>query len=289
MMKSKNKILSFPALPAFCVLMLLGSASAQEIPVDLELALGADVSGSVDEEEADLQRGGYIAAFRHPSIIDAIRNGPYGRIAVAYYEWAGFDHMRVIADWTLIKDRQTALAFADALTRNPPQTARRTAISAALEFGSTWFDKNDYTGRRRVVDISGDGPNNWGEPVTAARARAIARGVIINGLPIMNDRPSLFGRAPMKNLDLYYRNCVIGGPGAFLITARNFKDFPRAIMRKLILEIADLRPPTASPLLRRVALQQKAPPCNIGERMRQWRLENDETRLRLPGPPQAGN
>jgi len=277
-------------LAAVTVVLMLGlPAGAAEVPVDLELALGIDVSGSVDEDEARLQREGYINAFRHPRVIEAIRNGPIGRIAVAYYEWAGFGHMRVIVPWTVVDSEKASHLVADALTRNPPQTARRTAIADAIVFGTTFFDDNGFEGRRRVIDISGDGPNNWGESVTAARDAAVARGITINGLPIMNDQYSFGGLPPTPHLDLYYRNCVIGGPGAFVVPAKDFGDFARAVLRKMILEIADIHPdPEPAPGtvaarllrgvpahafapagLRRVAEPRFAPPCNIGER--QWR------------------
>ncbi|UCH75895.1 MAG: DUF1194 domain-containing protein [Rhodospirillales bacterium] len=213
---------------------------AAERPVDLELALAIDVSGSIDPEEAALQRQGYIAAFRHPDVIRAIEQGMLGRIAVGYYEWAGYGHMRVIADWTEISDANSANAFADLLTLNPPQTAYRTAIAAAIDFAALWFGMNDFEGTRRVVDVSGDGPNNWGDPVVIARDRAVAQGVTINGLPIVNNRPSLSGRRQIPNLDLYYRDCVIGGPGAFIVVANTFDEFAVAIRKKLIIEIAGL-------------------------------------------------
>ena len=217
-------------------------ARAADAPVDLELALGIDVSGSVDEEEAVLQRNGYIAAFRHPSVVDAIQHGRLGRIAVSYYEWAGFGHTKIIAPWTLIRDKTTADAFATQLTKEEPETARRTTIAAAITFGADYFEQNRFAGKRRVLDISGDGPNNWGDRVDSIRNLAVARGITINGLPIVNDRPTFSGRPPMKNLDLYYRDCVIGGPGAFFVVANDFKDFTRAVLRKLILEIAGKQP-----------------------------------------------
>jgi hypothetical protein len=270
--------------------------TAADTPVDLELALGVDVSGSVDEEEAVLQRNGYIAAFRHPSIVDAIQHGALGRIAVSYYEWAGFGHMKIIAPWTLIRDKESANGFADLLTRELPETARRTAIAAAIDFGTGYFDDNGFAARRRVLDISGDGPNNWGDRVNLARDRAVARGITINGLPIVNNRPSFSGRMPMANLDLYYRDCVIGGPGAFYIVARDFKDFARAVLRKLILEIAGRQPlerekrqTQRHPLFIRVAnklhpANRTAPPCDAGEQMRWQRLEDDDDIL-FPLPP----
>ena len=266
------------AILGFGGIGLLAPASAAQVQeVDLELLLGVDVSGSIDEFEALLQREGYIAAFRHPMVVKAIRGGMLGRIAVAYIEWAGFGHKKVIVGWTLIHDKASADAFAASLTTEPPETARRTAIAEAIQFAVPYFDANDYAGLRRVFDISGDGPNNWGDPVDAARDAAVSKGVIINGLPIMNDRFSLSGRSPMADLDLYYKKCVIGGPGAFIVVARNFKDFASAVRRKLILEIAGLAPrvaPRVAPrdapggsLMRRVQMKQPAgPPCDIGER-----------------------
>lgn len=265
-------------------------SAAAELEVDLELALAVDVSGSVDEEEAMLQRNGYIAAFRHPSVVDAIRSGPLGRIAVSYYEWAGFGHMKVVAPWTVVHDKASADALAGRLEREVPATARRTAISSAITFGAGHFDDNGFAGRRRVLDISGDGPNNWGELVTAARDRAVARGITINGLPIINERPTFSGLPAMRDLDLYYRDCVIGGPGAFYIVARDFRDFGRAVLRKLILEIAGLQPPRdvarrtggggeRGPLLRHVAdapPEKRTPPsCEAGYRQI-WRYFHDE-------------
>lgn len=256
-------------------LLIAAPAQAQDVKVDLELALGVDVSGSVDFEEAKLQRNGYIKAFRHPAILEAIQRGPLGRIAVSYYEWAGYGHMKIIAPWMVIHDQKSAEAFAAKLQEEEPETASRTAIASAITMGAAWFDKNNYTGTRRVIDISGDGPNNWGEMVTAARDRVAAQGITINGLPIVNDRPSFSGRPPMKDLDLYYRDCVIGGPRAFYVVAKNFNDFGRAVIRKLILEIADLQP--SKPLLHHAQFtRRKGPPCDIGERRRMWRMMEDE-------------
>jgi hypothetical protein len=272
----------FVAILGIALFATASPASAAKVQeVDLELLLGIDVSGSIDDVEAQLQREGYIAAFRHPMVVRAIRSGILGRIAVAYVEWAGFGHKKVIAGWTLIHDRASADAFAARLTREPPETARRTAIAEAIQFAVPFFDSNDFTGLRRVFDISGDGPNNWGDPVDEARDAAVKKGVIINGLPIMNDRPSFSGRAPMPDLDLYYKKCVIGGPGAFIVVARNFNDFASAVRRKLILEIAGLAPrdaPNWKPRARVSApggggirpvlvTEPVGPPCDIGE----WR------------------
>ena len=264
---------------ALISVLLLGLAGrpAGAVPVDLELLLGVDVSGSIDDEEAILQRDGYIAAFRHPMIADAIRSGFHGRIAVAYYEWAGFGHMKIIAGWTLIDGPQSALAFADKLTEVPPETAHRTAISEAIEFAVGYFDDNEVEGKRRVVDISGDGPNNWGPLVTTARDRAVAAGITINGLPIINDRLSPFGWPTITDLDLYYRDCVIGGRGAFMVLANTFNDFAAAVLKKLVLEIAGLQPDNgeigASRTLARPVALRMPPPCDIGER--RWE-DNDD-------------
>lgn len=253
----------------FSVVAISAATAETRTPVDLELILAVDVSGSIDDDEALLQREGYINAFRHPDLVRAIRGGMLQRIAVAYYEWAGFGHIRTIVGWTLIEDRETAFAFADSLTRDPPLTARRTAISAAIEFAVPYFERNDFEGTRRVVDISGDGPNNWGTPVIIARDKAVAAGVTINGLPIMNGREGPSGWPQQPHLDLYYRDCVIGGPGAFIVVANSFEDFGTAIRRKLILEIAG-RSPTAR--LEAVATGI-TPPCDIGER--RWRDLDD--------------
>lgn len=254
---------------ASVTLALYAERAGAAEPVDLELALGIDVSGSVDDEEARLQREGYIAAFRHPDVIRAIQGGFLQRIAVSYYEWAGYGHNRIIAGWTMIDGAATANAFADKLTLEPPQTASRTAIASAIGFAVTWFERNEFEGTRRVVDISGDGPNNWGEYITRARDKAIAAGVTINGLPIVNDRPGPSGWSQMRNLDLYYRDCVIGGPGAFIVVANTFEDFATAVRRKLILEISGRAPP-ARPM---PAQARVAPPCDSGERA--WEDRDD--------------
>ena len=254
--------------------MLTTEASA-ETPVDLELALAVDVSRSIDAEEAQLQREGYIKAFRDPEVINAIETGMLGRIAVGYYEWAGLLHAHVVVDWTLIEDAASTHAFADALSRNVPLSASRTSISGAIDFAQPWFNDNGFEGSRRVVDVSGDGPNNWGELVTNVRDRAVAAGVTINGLPILDVGGGLFSRFNIADLDLYYRDCVIGGTGAFLVVAADFNDFARAVRRKLVLEIAGLQPPAtpatiAGPIKVQAREQSRiAPPCDIGETM--WR------------------
>ncbi|MDH3738229.1 MAG: DUF1194 domain-containing protein [Alphaproteobacteria bacterium] len=261
----------------FCIVAasLLTVPALAETAVDLELAIGVDVSRSIDAEEAKLQRQGYIKAFRDPEVINAIETGMLGRIAVGYYEWAGLLHGHIVVDWTRIEDATSAHAFADALARDTPLTASRTSISGAIDFAQPWFDNNGFEGNRRVIDVSGDGPNNWGELVTKMRDRAVAAGVTINGLPILDVGGGLFSRFNIANLDLYYRDCVIGGTGAFLVVAADFNDFARAVRRKLVLEIAGLQPPIIPAQINgpiKVQANQPArvsPPCDIGETM--WR------------------
>jgi hypothetical protein len=261
-------------LAAGLVVGLLGAVEARaETAVDLELALAVDVSRSIDPGEAQLQREGYINAFRDPEVIRAIETGMLGRIAVGYFEWAGYGHAEIIVDWRLIEDAASANAFANALDVGNPVSASRTSISGAIDFAWPWFDNNGFEGNRRVIDISGDGPNNWGDFVNRARDRAVAAGVTINGLPILDPGFGLFSRFNIGNLDLYYRDCVIGGTGAFIVVAADFNDFARAVRRKLVLEIAGLQPP---PVHGPIAVQadertQASPPCDIGERIRRDR------------------
>ncbi|BBK29759.1 uncharacterized protein DUF1194 [Stella humosa] len=216
-------------------------ARAAGEPVDLELVLAVDVSGSVDAVEARLQREGYVAAFRDPEVVRAIRSGMVGRIAVLYFEWASQHESRVVLDWQVVADAGSATAFADRLASEPVLRGRRTSIAAAIDFAVPHFGRR-YEGTRRVIDLSGDGPNNDGAPVVPARDRAVAAGIVINGLPIINERQFTWGLPNLKELDLYYRDCVIGGPGAFYIVAEDFESFAAAVKRKLVLEIAGRMP-----------------------------------------------
>ena len=206
--------------------------------VDLQLVLAVDISGSIDADEAHLQRQGYIEALTHPAVLSAILSGPLKRIGVAYVEWAGDHYQEIVADWAVIHDAESAQRFADIIASQPLDRAQWTSISAVIRFGMDMLNLSPFQSRRRVIDISADGANNNGSLVSAMRDRAVAAGIAINGLPIINGRRSRYGMAPMPNLDKYFRECVIGGPGAFLIVANGFKDFARAIRRKLILEIA---------------------------------------------------
>lgn len=209
-------------------------------PVDVELVLAVDVSRSMDDEEFSLQREGYVAALRHPDFISAVRSGVHGRIALTYFEWAGTVRDGTQVPWGIIDSAESANAFAAMLERRPFDTYRGTSISTALSFGSALFDANEVDGMRKVIDISGDGPNNAGEPVLAARARALAQGIVINGLPILVN-PS----RTVEELDRYYAECVTGGPGSFVLPIRDRSEFATAIRRKLILEVsgAEVEPP----------------------------------------------
>lgn len=219
------------------LLVLLAASPARAVPVDLELVLAVDVSYSVDAEEAQLQRQGYFEALVHPRVLQAIAGGPNRAIAVAYMEWAGNFHTRIIAGWTLIRDRASAEAFVARIAASPPTGASRTSISGAIDFSARMFDDNGFEGTRLVIDVSGDGRNNQGRPAWAARDDAIARGITINGLPITSGNAN-FGRPPEDDLADHYRDEVIGGPGAFLVVAEGFGAFTNAVLSKLVREVA---------------------------------------------------
>ena len=210
--------------------------------VDLELVLAVDVSESMDKGEARLQREGYIKAITDPRVIAAIRSGVFGRIAVAYVEWSAATQQRPVTGWMVIENAAGAAAFADALSRAPIGTGRWTSISGAIDFAVPMFEANRFEGTRRVIDVSGDGNNNHGRSVILARDAATARGITINGLPVIHKRVN-FNWPPMPYLDVYFRNCVIGGPGAVSVMAEDMADFAASVRRKLIYEIAGLPAP----------------------------------------------
>jgi hypothetical protein len=218
-------------------------ARATEIAVDLELVLAADISGSMDDVELALQREGYLKALTSPRVIKAIQSGPHRRIAIAFVEWAGPHWQNLVADWTLVYDAPSAHAFAAKIAEETVDNESRTSISTVIDFIAPMFAANNFKGKRRVIDISGDGVNNRGRSVIAARDEALARGITINGLPLINDRDSPHGRPAPVDLDLYYQEFVIGGPGAFLIPVTGMKNFAQAILAKLIREIADTDAP----------------------------------------------
>ena len=223
-----------------------GGASAQEANVDLELVLAIDVSRSMDDEELELQRQGYAGAFVHPGVIAAIRGGALGRIAVTMVEWAGAHHQRVIVPWRVVDGAAAGEDLADAILATPKLSFNWTSISGAIDFSVTLFGAGGQRGTRRVIDVSGDGANNNGRPASLARDAAVALGITINGLAIVNDRPTPGGwrRFDQQPLDQHYRENVIGGPGAFLMVAEDFDSFAYAIRNKLIREISGVDGPT---------------------------------------------
>jgi len=206
--------------------------------VDLELILAIDVSGSIDEEEAALQRQGYLRALVHPQVLQAISGGERRKIGIVYIEWAGYHYQRIVADWALISDRASAESFVAKIAAVPVSTERWTSISGAIEYAMKRFEVSPFQGKRRVIDISGDGRNNNGRDLAEVRREALAKGIVINGLPIVNDRPTRWGTPPERDLDLYYRDHVIGGPGSFYIVADGFPAFANAIRTKLVREIS---------------------------------------------------
>jgi hypothetical protein len=236
-----------------------------DLPVDVELVLAVDVSGSMDQQEHRVQRQGYALALAHPEFVRAVRSGGFQRIALTYVEWAGPGRHAVILPWTAVADEEDAERVAGHLAATPISFMRGTSISSALDFAAPLFDDNGFEGTRRVLDISGDGPNNMGPPVVPSRDRVIEAGITINGLPIMI-RPSMRGGPTAPGLDDYYRDCVIGGPGAFVLPVHELHEMAEAIRRKLVLDIAGLPERTPGRVL--AAQATPAVDCLIGERQR---------------------
>ncbi|MGQ0677387.1 MAG: DUF1194 domain-containing protein [Rhodospirillales bacterium] len=226
-------LLVFAAIPVF------RPAAAE--PVDLQLVLAADVSRSVDEREFQLQRQGYAAAFRDHRVLQAIRSGVLGRIAVSFVEWSGPEFQNVVIDWMVIGDEETAGLFSDRLAILPRSFANRTAIGAAIDFSMSMFDKSPAASERRVIDVSGDGTNTNGRLPTEARDEAVKAGVTINALVILSPAPIPWNphhTHPPGGLPKYFEENVIGGPGSFLVVAEDFDSFSQAILSKLVKEIA---------------------------------------------------
>ncbi len=249
------------------------AAKGGSVPVDVELVLAVDVSFSMDPEEQRLQREGYFEALRSPFVLEAIRRGINGRIAVAYVEWAGSPSQEIVADWHVIEDRADVERFIAVIQAKPPKRLSRTSISGAIDFATKMILENDFDGLRQVIDVSGDGTNNQGRIVTVARDDAVAQGITINGLPILlNKNPSTY--RDIDDLDVYFTDCVIGGPGAFMVPIRERSQFADATRTKLILEISGLTVPRDVSLI--IPAQAKEPrvSCTIGERLWQERWGN---------------
>ena len=221
--------------------------------VDVELMLAVDISQSMDTEEQEIQRAGYVAALTSSEFLDAIKLGSIGRIAVAYMEWGGVEEQFIVANWTVIQDAQSAAAFAGQISEAPLRQVQRTSIASALRKSVELIQTNQYTGLRQVIDISGDGPNNQGGSVTEARDQMLATGVTINGLPLMMKADQGSWQA-LLHLDYYYEDCVIGGPGSFAIPVKSKGSFADAIRMKLVMEVANLT--FEHPLVHRVAARE---------------------------------
>lgn len=253
-------------LPAILLSALATTAAADEIEVDLELVLLVDVSRSMTPRELEIQRRGYAAALDSDAVFAAVQSGLLGRVAMTYVEWAGTQE--VIIDWRVLETRADLADFANTLSHRFNAGLRRTSISEALVFATELIRSNEYAGLRRVIDVSGDGPNNQGRPVTRARDAALAEGIVINGLPLMT-REGMVGQWHLDDLDVYYEACVIGGPGAFVIPVLQWDDFADAVRRKLVLEMVAAPPSEAV-----VPVQYARPSpydCMVGERMWQNR------------------
>jgi len=233
--------------------LLAASGGARAQNTDLLLVLAADVSRSIDEGEFELQRKGYAAALSDPRVLAAIRGGTNGTIAVCFVEWSGAGEQLVVADWTVIRDGEDAGGLSAAILSAPRSFIGRTSISGAIDFAMERFAAAKPHSNRRIIDVSGDGTNNSGRPSTEARDQALAEGVTINGLAIINDRPNpgyAFHTQPPGGLPEWYRQNVIGGPGAFLHVIEDFHSFADAMTNKLVSEIVDLAPQDRKAALR---------------------------------------
>ena len=232
------------------ILLLPGALAARAAEeVDLLLVLSSDVSRSIDAPKFKLQRDGYAAAIVNPRVIEAIRAGALGRIAVSLVEWSGVGAQKIVIDWTIIRDEASAKDFSAQIVEAPRAFADRTSISGCIDFAMAQLDRSPYRANRRTIDVSGDGTNNFGRDVAGARDEALAKGVTINGLVILSERPMSWNADhtnPPGGLDNYYRNNVIGGPGAFAVVAHDFSDFGAALLGKLVREIAGAEPPAGA-------------------------------------------
>jgi len=235
----------FRSAAALIALALLpASATLAAEPVDLLLVLSSDVSRSVDHPKFLLQREGYASAVSNPQVLDAIKSGPHGKIALSFVEWSGYGAQKVVIDWSVIDGAASARKFGDQLVELPRSFADRTSISGGIDFSAAQLARSRFEAPRRTIDVSGDGTNNAGRDVRLARDEALAKGIIINGLVILSDRQMPWNAEhtnPPGGLESYYRENVIGGPGAFVMVAEDFQSFGRAIIKKMIAEIATLR------------------------------------------------
>ena len=265
-------------LPAAAFLMLAGPAASIRaegpIPVDIELVIAVDISYSMDYDEQALQREGYMGALTSREFLDALSKGVHGKIAVTYVEWAGSTDQQVVVPWSIIDGRRAAEAIVAKLKDTPIRRASRTSVSGALKFSAALFKDSGFSGLRRVIDVSGDGTNNQGDLIEPTRDAVVAQGITINGLPIMLKEP-VVSMIDIPDLDIYYEDCVVGGPGAFVVPVRSRDQFPDAIRKKLVLEVAGVAPYSPRMLADEgpviPAVQPPRISCTIGERMWQER------------------
>lgn len=238
--------------------------------VDVELVLAVDISYSMDPDELALQREGYALALTSPEFLNALKQGIHGKITITYFEWAGANDQKVVVPWRVIDGPESAGSVAQEISRAPLRRAARTSISAALLYGMELFSTSGQRGLRRVIDVSGDGANNSGPLVAIARDEVLSHGITINGLPVMLKRPS-YSTMDIDNLDVYYEDCVIGGPAAFVVPVKDREKFVEAIRTKLVLEIASLEPEAR--IIKASAANPRLP-CTMGERIWQERWGN---------------
>jgi len=234
------------ALGLIALLMLASVPARAQEQVDLLLVLASDVSRSVDTRKFELQRQGYAEALTNPRVIEAIRSGPHGKIAICFVEWSGQSSQKVVIDWTIVSDAASARKISDQMLELPRTFADRTAISAGIDFAVAQLERAPFKAARRTIDVSGDGTNNSGRDVGQARDDALAKGITINGLVILSDSPLPWNPEhtnPPGGLGEYYRKNVIGGSGAFVMVAENHNSFGQAIVKKMIAEIAEVDPP----------------------------------------------
>jgi hypothetical protein len=242
-------------------------STGTQASVDIELILAVDVSYSMDMDELAVQREGYAQAIVSKEFLQALKSLPNGKIAITYFEWAASNDQKIIIPWRVIDGPETADAVSEEILKTPIRRASRTSISGAINFAMPLFEQNPYHGLRRVIDISGDGANNNGAPVTGARDMALSKGITINGLPIMVKDPT-YSTMDIDNLDYYYEDCVIGGPGSFVVSIKDRDKFKEAIRTKLLLEVAGRTPDRPV-----VPVAEKEPrvSCLIGEKIWQDR------------------
>ncbi|MEX3007324.1 DUF1194 domain-containing protein [Hoeflea sp. TYP-13] len=260
---------------AAIVLLLLADPSSANDEVDVELVIAVDVSRSMTDRELQIQRRGYAEALRSEAVARAVKSGLTGKIALTYVEWGGRAYQRTIVDWRIIENEHDLAAFAAEITSNFDGAMRRTSISGAINYATNRIETNGISALRKVIDVSGDGPNNSGPPAPGARDRALSLGITINGLPLMT-REGLGSQFHLDDLDDYYRYCVIGGPGSFVIPVTSWDEFPEAVRRKLVLELAGKAPP---PVLKAAfsGATEAGYDCLIGEKI--WQMFIDQNRI----------